>query len=49
MEKGYQIVKEQVIRYKINIHVYHAYLNHCTGLLEREGGLIYVSLDRMLL
>ncbi len=48
MEKGQQTVKIQVIRYKTNIHVYHAYLNHCTGLLDRED-LIYVSLDKMLL
>ncbi len=48
MEKGQQTVKEQVIRYKTNIHVYHAYLNHCAGLLKRED-LIYVSLDTMLL
>jgi hypothetical protein len=35
-------------RYKTNIHVYHAYLNHCAGLLDRKD-LIYVSLDKMLL
>jgi hypothetical protein len=27
---------------------YHAYLNHCVGLLDRED-LIYVSMDEMLL
>jgi hypothetical protein len=48
MEKGQPTVKVQVIRYKMNIHVYHTYLNHCAGLLDREG-LIYVSLDEMLL
>jgi hypothetical protein len=36
MEKGQQTVEVQVISYKTNIHVYHAYLNHCTGLLDRE-------------
>ncbi len=48
MEKGQQTVEVQMIRYKTNIHVYHAYLNHCTRLLDRED-LIYVSLDEMLL
>jgi hypothetical protein len=48
IEKGQQTIKEQVIRYKMNMHVYHAYLNHCAGLLERED-LIYVSSDGMLL
>jgi hypothetical protein len=48
MEKGQPTVEVQVIRYKTNIHVYHAYLNHCVGLLDRED-LIYVSLDEMLL
>ncbi len=48
MEKGQQTVEVQVIRYKTNTHVYHAYLNHCAGLLDRED-LIYVSLDEMLL
>ena len=42
MEKGQPIVEVQVIRYKTNIHVYHAYLNHCAGLLDRED-LILVS------
>jgi hypothetical protein len=37
MEKGQQTIKEQVIRYKMNIHVYHSYLNHCTGLLRKGG------------
>jgi hypothetical protein len=48
MQKGQQTVEVQVIKYKTNIHVYHAYMNHCTGLLDRED-LIYVSLDKMLL
>ncbi len=48
MEKGQQTVEVQVTRFKTNIHVYHAYLNHCAGLLDRED-LIYVSLDEMLL
>jgi hypothetical protein len=48
MEKGQPTVKVQVIRHKTNTHVYHAYLNHCAGLLDRED-LIYVSLDKMLL
>jgi hypothetical protein len=48
MEKGQQTVEEQVIRYKTNIHVYHAYLNHCAGLLEWED-LIYAPSDGMLL
>ncbi len=48
MEKGQPTIKVQVIRYKTNIHVYHAYLNHCAGFLDRED-LIYVSLDKMLL
>ncbi len=48
MEKGQLAVKVQVIRYKTNIHVYHADLDHCAGLLDRED-LIYVSLDKMIL
>ncbi len=48
MEKGQQTIEVQVIRYKTNIHVYHAYSNHCAGLLDMED-LIYVSLDKMLL
>ncbi len=48
MEKGQPTVEVQVIRYKTNIHIYHAYLNHCAGLLDRED-LIYMSLDKMLL
>jgi hypothetical protein len=48
MEKGQQTVEVQVIRYKTIIHAYHAYLNICAGLLDRED-LIYVSLDEMLL
>jgi hypothetical protein len=48
MEKGQQTIEVQVIRYTTNIHVYHAYLNHCAGLLDRED-LIYVSLNKMLL
>jgi hypothetical protein len=43
MEKGQQTVKVQVIRCKTNIHAYHEYLNHCTGLLDNED-LIYVFL-----
>ncbi len=48
IEKGQPTIEVQVIRYKTNVHVYHAYLNYCTGLLDRED-LIYVSLDEMLL
>jgi hypothetical protein len=48
MEMGQLAIKVQVIRYKTNIHVYHAHLDHCAGLLDRED-FIYVSLDKMLL
>ncbi len=44
MEKGQPTIKV----HKTNIHVYHAYLNHCTGLLDRED-FDHVSLDEMLL
>jgi hypothetical protein len=42
MEKGQQTVEGQVIRYKMNIHVYHAFLNPCAKLLKKEDS-IYVS------